>query len=113
MVVVVGLNDEQVLQACDSVAGTVEIANYNSPGQVVIAGTSSAVSQASEACKDKGARRTIPIDMSVPSHCSLLQSASRQLSEVLAPIEFKQPRMAVFQNVNAKITAITGISNRI
>ena len=104
MVVVVGLNDEQVLQACDAVDGTVEIANYNSPGQVVIAGTSSAVSQVSEACKDIGARRTIPIDMSVPSHCSLLQSASKQLSEVLAPIKFKQPRMAVFQNVNAKIT---------
>ena len=103
MAAVLGLSDETVQQVCESVDGTVEVANYNSPGQAVIAGTAAAVQLASLACTKQGARRVVPIEMSVPSHCSLLRSASKQLNEILAPLIFKQPGVNVYQNVNANI----------
>ena len=104
MVAVLGLIDATVQQICDSVDGTVEIANFNSPGQVVIAGLKSAVGQASLACTDAGSRRVVPIPMSVPSHCSLLLSAGKHLEEVMSHLEFENSSFNVYQNVNAKVT---------
>ncbi len=103
MVAVVGLTDEQVQQVCESVEGTVEIANYNSPGQVVIAGKASSVRSASSMCADLGARRVVPLAMSVPSHCSLLGNAGRLFEQVLKTVAFKPPNIKIYQNVNAKI----------
>lgn len=104
MVVVLGLSDETVRQVCDLAEGEVEIANFNCPGQVVIAGLTSDVQRASVACKDAGARRIAPIPMSVPSHCSLLHNAEKQLEEVLSQLEFQHSNFEVYQNINAQIS---------
>lgn len=104
IVVVLGLDDETVQQVCDSVDETVEIANFNCPEQVVIAGLTSAVERVSVACMDAGAWRVVPIPMSVPSHCSLLHSARKHLEEVLSPLEFQHSNFTVYQNINAKVT---------
>ena len=104
MVVVLGLSDETVQQVCDSVDGEVEIANFNCPGQVVIAGLTSDVQRASLACRNAGARRIAPIPMSVPSHCSLLHNAGKELEEVLGHLEFQHSNFEVYQNINAKVS---------
>ena len=104
MAVVIGLHDDAVQQACDSVDGKVEIANFNSPDQVVIAGIKSDVQRASIACADAGARRIVPIPMSVPSHCSLLHDAGKQLEDVLSQLEFQHSSFKIYQNINAKVT---------
>lgn len=103
MVAVIGLTDEQVRQVCESVEGTVEVANYNSPGQVVVAGTATDVRRASAVFTKYGARRVIPIEMSVPSHCSLLRNAGRQFEKILGSIVFKPPCIKIYQNINAKV----------
>lgn len=112
MVAVVGLNDEQVQQVCESVEGTVEVANYNSPEQVVVAGTASAVRRASSLCAQRGARRVVPLAMSVPSHCSLLRNAGGQLEQVLNTVAFKPPNIKIYQNVNAKVASDPGDCKR-
>lgn len=104
MVVVLGLSDDVVQEVCDSVDGEVEIANFNCPGQVVIAGLTSDVQRASLACKDAGARRIATIPMSVPSHCSLLLNAGSRLEKVLSHIEFQYSNFEVYQNINAKVS---------
>lgn len=104
IVVVLGLNDESVQQVCDSIDETVEIANFNCPEQVVIAGLTSAVERASVACMDAGAWRLVPIPMSVPSHCSLLHGARKHLEEVLSHLEFQHSNFQIYQNINATVT---------
>lgn len=103
MMVVLGLSDEQVQQVCDSFDGTVEIANYNSPGQVVIGGLANEMEQVAQMCTEHGARRIATVAMSVPSHCSLLASAGERYRDVLASVVFRQPNIDIYQNVNAEI----------
>lgn len=105
MVAVLGLSDETVQEICAADDGSVEIANYNSPGQVVIAGKLTEVQRVSKACSENGARRVVPIEMSVPSHCSLLDNAQRQLNEVLSPLEFQRSNFEIYQNVNATVAS--------
>ncbi len=104
MAAVLGLDDDQLREVCDSVDGTVSPANFNSPGQIVIAGEKSAVEAASERCTAKGASRVIPIDVSVPSHCPLMDSAADKFSEVLAATTITPPSIPIFQNVDTKPT---------
>ena len=77
-------------------------ANYNSPGQIVIAGAASAVAAAALACKDAGARRTVPLDVSVPSHCALMAPAGERLGALLDDVQLKEPRIPVVQNFTAE-----------
>ncbi len=105
MAAIVGLEDEKIAEICASASGEqiVSAANFNSPGQTVIAGDADAVDRAMVLCKQAGAKRTLPLNVSVPSHCALMKPAAEQLDTVLAGIEFKSPQISVVQNVGASI----------
>lgn len=105
MAAIIGLDDDKVEQACASAAGNevVSPVNYNSPGQIVIAGNAEAVERAIEACKESGAKRAMPLAVSVPSHCMLMKPASEQLAEELQTIEFSACDIKVVNNVDVKI----------
>ena len=101
MAAILGLDDEVVEESCEAIDGTVTPANYNSSGQVVIAGAAHAVAAAIDACKDRGARRAVPLDVSVPSHCALMAPASEPLAELLSNADIRDPRIPVVQNYSA------------
>ncbi|MEJ2692057.1 MAG: ACP S-malonyltransferase [Candidatus Thiodiazotropha sp.] len=104
MAAVLGLDDEQVRAVC-SEAGqgeVVEAVNFNSPGQVVIAGARSAVDRACKLAKGAGARRALPLPVSVPSHCALMKPAAERLSERLAAVTVVSPKIPVLHNVNVE-----------
>jgi [acyl-carrier-protein] S-malonyltransferase len=105
MAAIIGLTDEQITDACAASAAGEIVApvNYNSPGQVVIAGVKDAVDRAMLACKEAGAKRALPLPVSVPSHCALMQPAAEQLAEKLAAIDVTMPDIPVIQNVNAQV----------
>ncbi|OOZ45511.1 ACP S-malonyltransferase [Solemya velum gill symbiont] len=102
MAAVLGLDDDVVRQVCADAAGeeVVEAVNYNSPGQVVIAGHAAAVARAIEAAKEAGAKRALSLPVSVPSHCALMKPAADKLAEVLSGIEVNVPAIPVIHNVN-------------
>ncbi len=103
MAAVLGLDDALIEQACaDAAQGSVVSAvNYNSPGQVVIAGEADAVARAIVLCKEAGAKRAIELPVSVPSHCALMQPAAVRLATALESIVFQMPQIPVVQNVKA------------
>ncbi|HED15452.1 MAG TPA: [acyl-carrier-protein] S-malonyltransferase [Gammaproteobacteria bacterium] len=103
MAAILGLQDEQVRTACEQAANgqVVEAVNYNSPGQVVIAGERDAVERAIDEAKAAGAKRAMLLAVSVPSHCSLMHEAADQLAEKLAAVDFSIPTIPVIQNVDA------------
>lgn len=103
MAAVLGLDDEAVVSVCElaSDTGIVEAANFNSPGQVVIAGSSAAVARAVDLAKQAGAKRALSLSVSVPSHCSLMKPAAEQLAERLRDVSLKTPVLPVYQNVDA------------
>ncbi|NKB31715.1 MAG: ACP S-malonyltransferase [Pseudomonadales bacterium] len=105
MAAIVGLENYQIDEICDEAeeVGVVSAANFNSPGQTVIAGEATAVDRAIELCKEAGAKRALPLNVSVPSHCALMRPAADKLKEELASIEVRTPDIAVVQNVNAEI----------
>lgn len=105
MAAIMGLDDEKIVKACEEAAQgqVVTPVNFNSPGQVVIAGHAEAVARASDLCKQAGAKRALPLPVSVPSHCSLMKPAAEKLVEVLNAIEVKTPTIPVVQNVTAKV----------
>jgi [acyl-carrier-protein] S-malonyltransferase len=104
MAAIIGLDDESVIAACTSVTnGVVEATNFNSVGQVVIAGNKAAVNEAMENAKALGAKRVLPLAVSVPSHCSLMTEAADQLFESLSNTNFKMPIIPVVHNQNADI----------
>ena len=93
MAAVLGLPDEQVIMVCEKADAnnSVSAANFNSPGQVVISGTKEAVEKASGLAKQAGAKRVMPLPVSVPSHCQLMWPAAEKLAEDLATINMKPP----------------------
>jgi [acyl-carrier-protein] S-malonyltransferase len=105
MAAVIGLNDTAIIEACAQAAENevVSAVNFNSPGQVVIAGHKAAVERAAKLCKDAGAKRVLPLPVSVPSHCALMKEAADNLAATLADITFKQPSIAVINNVDVAI----------
>ena len=104
MAAILGLDDDQVRQVCiDAADGeVVEAVNFNSPGQVVIAGNKAAVDRACELAKSAGAKRALPLPVSVPSHCALMKPAAERLSEMLATVEISSPAIPVLHNVNVE-----------
>jgi [acyl-carrier-protein] S-malonyltransferase len=76
--------------------------NFNSPGQVVIAGNKEAVERAGAACKEAGAKRALPLPVSVPSHCALMKPAAEKLAVALESITFNTPSVPVVNNVDVK-----------
>lgn len=106
MAAVLGLTDEQVEQACATAAqgAIVSAVNYNSPGQVVIAGEAAAVTRAMAQATEMGAKRVVPLAVSVPSHCALMKPAAEQLAEAIATIDWQLPRLPVVHNVNTQVS---------
>ncbi len=100
MAAILGLDDEVIEAICREVAEDqlVAPANYNSPGQVVIAGDSAAVERAMHKCSEAGARRTVILPVSVPSHSHLMKPAADAMTEVLAGVEIRSPRIPVIHN---------------
>jgi [acyl-carrier-protein] S-malonyltransferase len=107
MAAIVGLDDEAILAACKEAAQgeIVSPANFNSQGQTVIAGHTAAVERAMVACKEAGAKRTLPLNVSVPSHCELMRPAAEELALDLEAITFSTPKIAVVQNSTAEIVS--------
>jgi [acyl-carrier-protein] S-malonyltransferase len=105
MAAILGLEDADVEQACrDAAAGEiVEAVNFNSPGQVVIAGQAAAVQRAGEVAKARGAKKVMPLPISVPSHSSLMRSAGQRLGERLASIEIRPPRIRCLSPVDVAV----------
>ncbi len=103
MAAIVGLERYRVDEICKSVqSGYVSSANYNCPGQIVIAGEKGAVEKAINLCKDAGAKKAVPLSVSVPSHSALMADASRRLKDLLDTIEFKNPVIPIVNNADAK-----------
>lgn len=103
MAAILGLADDAIAKACEEAAqgDVVSPVNYNCPGQVVIAGEKAAVERGIEACKAAGAKRAVPLPVSVPSHCALMQPAAEKLSSALNEISLQLPEIPVVQNVSA------------
>jgi [acyl-carrier-protein] S-malonyltransferase len=104
MAAILGLDDEQVVRVCAEAAGNeiVSAANFNSPGQVVIAGHKLAVERAINAAKEAGAKRGMLLPVSVPSHCMLMREAANEFAESLNKITFHDAEIPVLQNVDAE-----------
>lgn len=103
MAAILGLEDAQVQECCAAVAGVVTAANYNAPGQIVIAGEKAAVADAIQACKDAGAKRALALDVSGPFHSPLMEPAAEEFSAVLSAIPVRMPTTPVVQNVHARV----------
>lgn len=105
MAAIIGLNDDVVIQVCEQVSKDigepVEAVNFNSPGQVVIAGATAAVTKAMEALKEEGAKRALPLPVSVPSHSSLMKPAADELAIYLKGVSINKPKVQVIHNVDA------------
>jgi [acyl-carrier-protein] S-malonyltransferase len=102
MAAILGLDDDVVIAVCAEAAQgeVLEAVNFNSPGQVVIAGHKSAVERGVEVAKAKGAKRALPLPVSVPSHCALMKPAGEALSEYLQSVSIQAPAIAVLQNAD-------------
>ncbi|EJL6413569.1 ACP S-malonyltransferase [Vibrio cholerae] len=102
MYAIIGLEDEAIAKACaDAAQGeVVSPVNFNSPGQVVIAGQKDAVERAGVLCKEAGAKRALPLPVSVPSHCALMKPAADELAKTLVELEFNAPQIPVINNVD-------------
>ena len=107
MSAIIGLDDALIAKACVEAAQGEVVApvNYNSPGQVVIAGHKAAVERANELCKAAGAKRALPLPVSVPSHCALMQSAAASLKADLLTLNFNSPVIPVVNNVDVAVTS--------
>jgi [acyl-carrier-protein] S-malonyltransferase len=104
MAAIVGLDDDQVRALCEQNAGNEVLSpvNFNSPGQVVIAGTASAVARAVENAKAAGAKLAKLLPVSVPSHCALMHPAAERMRERLNQLPISIPRIPVLHNVHVK-----------
>jgi len=103
MAAILGLDDEKVIEICtqSNISGVVEAVNFNSPGQVVIAGEKEAIKSACESMKRAGAKRALVLPVSVPSHCSLMNDAAKEFSHSVDAVNFKMGETRVLHNVDA------------
>jgi [acyl-carrier-protein] S-malonyltransferase len=116
MAAIIGLSDAEVQGVCSEVAApqVAEPVNYNSPGQVVIAGSAGGVAEAMERAKQAGAKRALPLPVSVPSHSSLMEPAAHRLAAVLDGIAIDLPRIPVVHNVDARTCDdVNGLRDRL
>lgn len=110
MAAIIGLTDEQVVAICAEAAQgeVVQAVNFNAPGQVVIAGSHDAVERAGAAAREAGAKRVLPLAVSAPSHCSLMQPAAERLAERLEAVSVAPPRIPVLHNVDVACSETAG-----
>ncbi|MFT5898235.1 MAG: [acyl-carrier-protein] S-malonyltransferase [Glaciecola sp.] len=107
MYAIIGLDDSSIIDICNKVSQeacqVVSAVNFNSPGQVVIAGQKEATEQAAALCKEAGAKRALPLAVSVPSHCALMKPAAEKLETLFADLSFHKPEVRVVNNVDVSI----------
>ena len=107
MYAIIGLDDDSIAEIChDTAVATGDVVspvNYNSPGRVVIAGEKNAAEQAANACKEAGAKRALPLAVSVPSHCELMRPAADHLDDKLETIAIAEPTVKVVNNVDVAV----------
>lgn len=107
MFAIIGLDNEAIIKACEQAqqetGEIVSAVNFNSPGQVVIAGTKAAAERAGELCKAAGAKRALPLAVSVPSHCELMKPAADKLAEALVHVTLNAPQVPVINNVDVQV----------
>ncbi len=103
MSAILGLEEEKIIKLCQEVAawGVVEVANYNSPAQIVVSGETKPLEKLTELAKEKGARKVIPLKVSAPFHSSLMESAKENLAHYLERVHFADPQIPVICNLNA------------
>ncbi|WP_406704951.1 ACP S-malonyltransferase [Sodalis sp.] len=104
MSAIIGLDNDAIAAACERAAQgqVVSPVNFNSPGQVVIAGHKEAVERAGAFCKEAGAKRALPLPVSVPSHCALMKPAAEKLAQALEAVTFVAPQIPVINNVDVR-----------
>ncbi|MBO1254961.1 ACP S-malonyltransferase [Alteromonas sp. 5E99-2] len=107
MYAIIGLADDKIQAICEQVAAdtsqVISPVNYNSPGQVVIAGNTKAAELAAQQCKEAGAKRALPLAVSAPSHCALMKPAAAKLEDVLNDISFSPSEISIVNNVDVSI----------
>lgn len=103
MAAIIGLDDEVIVRCCEEAAqgDVVSAVNFNSPGQVVIAGHIAAVERACELCKQAGAKRAMPLPVSAPFHTALMKPAAERLASDMQEVSFNVPAVPVIHNVHA------------
>ena len=106
MAAILGLDRKSVDEICKGIkTGYVSVANYNCPGQIVISGEKATVEEAMKMAKEKGAKRALPLAVSVPSHCKLMEDAGRRFEDALKEIEIKDARVPFVNNVEARFVS--------
>ena len=120
MAAIIGLEDKKVIELCDQYKGNnvVDAVNFNAPGQVVIAGEKKGIDKIIESAKDFGARRALFLNVSVPSHCSLMDSVASELKEQLNSIKINETKIPVINNLEASVYKnashiLDGLSNQV
>jgi [acyl-carrier-protein] S-malonyltransferase len=103
MAAILNLDDAKVIEACAEAGGEVQAVNFNSPGQVVIAGEKQAVARAIELCKAKGAKRAMALPVSAPFHSTLMKPAAAKLKDYLEKVAVARPQISVINNVDVAI----------
>jgi len=102
MAAILGLEVTDLIDICNQAAkgGVVSAVNFNAPGQVVIAGNAAAVNRAIDLAKEQGAKRALPLPVSVPSHCALMVPAAENLLTVMEGVTFSSPKISVLHNTD-------------
>ena len=120
MAAIIGLEDKKVIELCDRYKGNnvVDAVNFNAPGQVVIAGEKKGIDKIIENAKDFGAKRALLLNVSVPSHCGLMDSVASELKEQLNSIKIDKSKIPVFNNLEASVYKnashiLDGLSNQV
>ena len=116
MAAILGVEFDELSDLCESVSGVVSPANINAPGQIAIAGSKSAVDEVCEKVLSEGDRRkrVVPLDVSVPSHCALMQPAADGLAQLLKETQMNEPQCPIYQNFDAQAAEdVDGIRSRL
>jgi [acyl-carrier-protein] S-malonyltransferase len=115
MAAILGLDSEQIQAVCNeaSSAGVVEPANFNAPGQIVIAGTAAGIKQACIVAKEAGAKRALPLQVSGPFHSSLMKQAAEPFLAALANVKWSAPAFDVYHNANNAVSSVADMQQRL
>lgn len=111
MAAILGLDKDQIMDVCQSAssAGVVEPANFNAPGQIVIAGTAAGIEKACVLAKEAGARRALPLQVSGPFHSSLMRQAAEPFVEALESVKWSEPKFDVYHNASNAVSDLNGM----
>lgn len=111
MAAILGLDKDQIIDVCQSAssAGVVEPANFNAPGQIVIAGTAAGIEKACVLAKEVGARRALPLQVSGPFHSSLMRQAAEPFVEALESVNWSEPKFDVYHNASNAVSDLNGM----